>query len=160
LVEHIGQLCANDALGVLLLLLHIMKIMLQAFAPFVDFLEQSAFAFSSGVFVLQKMAVLHLLFKTSYLQKEFFFIYVFSLLVICFLQILNMACLIFELIEKVFRCFDVVIDLLFKVCYLLVIFILLFRFVFLEIKPKGCHFLAQLLQLASIWAGWLHFFCL
>ena len=69
-----------------------------------------------------------------------------------------MPCLIFELAEKVFRCFDVVIDLLFKVSYLLVIFILLFHFVFLEIEPKSCHFLAKLLELASIWARWLHVF--
>jgi len=85
LVEHIGQLGAKDALGVLLLFLHIMKIILQAFASFINLLQQSAFAFSSGVFVLKKMAFLHLLLKTSYFSKEFFFIYVFSLLVICFL---------------------------------------------------------------------------
>jgi hypothetical protein len=44
-----------------------MEIMLQAFAPFIDLLQQSTFTFSSGILVLKKMALLHLLFKTSYL---------------------------------------------------------------------------------------------
>jgi hypothetical protein len=65
LVEHVSQFGAEDALGVLLLILYALKIMLQAFAPFINLLQQSAFAFSSGIFVLKKMAFLYLLLKTS-----------------------------------------------------------------------------------------------
>ena len=54
-----------------------------------------------------------------------------------------MACLILELTEKVVGCLNMLSDLLFEAQDLLVVFVLLSHFVFLQINSEGCHFLAE-----------------